>query len=198
MSLPALDDITAHTGDGKPIDGVIRIETAPREKATPIIMEMMRSVYPHDQVFGKYCTVNDYVDCPPDELFEYLSDTRSLEEWTYSLRGFTPTSEPGLWVAYDRLGSETEIYTRTVANRDAQDRRLPLRMGPGHASVDGLPDACRRREGGVGQARVGGVVDQLPPPVLRPQPLPGDGAVATTGVGRGLLGHVRRRALNWS
>jgi hypothetical protein len=95
MSLPALDDITAHTGDGKPIDGVIRIETAPREKATPIIMEMMRSVYPHDEVFGKYCTVNDYVDCPPDDLFEYLSDTRSLEEWTYSLRGFTPTSEPG-------------------------------------------------------------------------------------------------------
>jgi hypothetical protein len=112
MSLPALDDITAHTGNHEPIDGVIRIETAPREKATPIIMEMMRSVYPHDQVFGQYCTVNDYVDCPPDELFEYLSDTRSLEEWTYSLRG--------LWLAYDRLGSETEIYTRTVANREAR------------------------------------------------------------------------------
>ena len=106
MSLPALDDITT------PIDGVIRIETAPREKATPIIMEMMRSVYPHDQVFGEYCTVNDYVDCPPDELFEYLSDTRSLEEWTYSLRGFTPTKEPGLWLAYDRLGSEMCIRDR--------------------------------------------------------------------------------------
>ena len=90
MSLPALDDIAT------PIDGVIRIENAPREKATPIIMEMMRSVYPHDQVFGEYCTVNDYVDCPPDQLFDYLSDTRSLEEWTYSLRGFTPTNEPGL------------------------------------------------------------------------------------------------------
>ena len=104
MSLPALDDITAHRGTVEPIDGVIRIETAPREKATPIIMEMMRSVYPHDQVFGEYCTVNDYIDCPPDELFDYLSDTRSLEEWTYSLRGFAPTEEPGLWLAYDRLG----------------------------------------------------------------------------------------------
>ena len=99
MSLPALDDIV------EPIDGVTRIETSPREKATPIIMEMMRSVYPHDQVFGQYCTVNDYIDCPPDELYEYLSDTRSLEEWTYSLRGFTPTDEPGLWLAYDRLGT---------------------------------------------------------------------------------------------
>jgi hypothetical protein len=115
MSLPALDDIRAHhsaqTGTDEPIDGLTRIETSPREKATPVIMDMMRSVYPHDQVFGQYCTVNEYIDCPPDELYEYLSDTRSLEEWTYSLRGFMPTDEPGLWLAYDRLGSETEIYT---------------------------------------------------------------------------------------
>ncbi len=72
MSLPALEDITA------PIDGVVRIETSPREKATPIIMEMMRSVYPHDQVFGEFCTVNSFIDCPPDELYGYLADTRSL------------------------------------------------------------------------------------------------------------------------
>ena len=76
MSLPALDDITAHRGTQDPIDGVIRVETSPREKATPIIMEMMRSVYPHDDVFGTYCTVNDYIDCPPDELFDYMADTR--------------------------------------------------------------------------------------------------------------------------
>ncbi|MGZ6840163.1 MAG: SRPBCC family protein, partial [Frankiaceae bacterium] len=95
MSLSTLDDIATHTGSTDPIDGVIRIENAPREKATPIIMEGMRSVYPHDEVFGPYVTVNDYIDCPPDELFEYLADTRSLEEWTYSLRGFTPTEEPG-------------------------------------------------------------------------------------------------------
>src|SRR6201991_2713532 len=114
MSLPALDDIPDL------IDGVTRIESSPREQATPIIMDMMRSVYPHDQVFGEYCTVNDYIDCPPDELYAYLSDTRSLEEWTYSLRGFTPTDEPDLWLAYDRLGSETEIYTRTVANKQAR------------------------------------------------------------------------------
>ena len=49
-----------------------------------------------------------------------MADTRCLEEWTYSLRGFTPTDEPGLWLAYDRLGSETEIYTRTVVNADAR------------------------------------------------------------------------------
>ncbi|MDT5170197.1 MAG: hypothetical protein QOD02_3528, partial [Mycobacterium sp.] len=116
MPLPALEDIFAHTGSTQPVDGITRIETSPREKATPMIMEMMHSVYPHDEVFGQYCTVNDYIDCPPDELFSYMADTRCLEEWTYSLRGFTETDEPGLWHAYDRLGSETEIYVRTEAS----------------------------------------------------------------------------------
>ena len=145
MSLPALEDITTHrlaeAGSGEPIEGLVRIETTPKEQATPLIMEGMRSVYPHDQVFGEYCTVNDYIDCPPDELFDYMADTRSLEEWTYSLRGFTPTEEPGLWIAYDRLGgsaqtmaevsrqpngkkpgirAESAIFTRTVVNREAR------------------------------------------------------------------------------
>ena len=130
MSLPALEDITSHrlveTGTEEPIQGLIRIETTSKEQATPIIMEGMRSVYPHDKVFGEYCTVNEYIDCPPDELFDYLADTRSLEEWTYSLRGFAPTEEPGLWIAHDKLGAGNEkqtgspIFTRTVANREAR------------------------------------------------------------------------------
>jgi hypothetical protein len=130
MSLPALEDINSHriaeAGSEEPIEGLIRIETTSKEQATPIIMEGMRSVYPHEQVFGEYCTVNDYIDCPPDELFDYLADTRSLEEWTYSLRGFVPTEEPGLWIAHDKLGAGNEkqtgspIFTRTVANREAR------------------------------------------------------------------------------
>ncbi|MGC2652772.1 MAG: SRPBCC family protein [Mycobacterium sp.] len=120
MSLPALDDIHAHTGTTEPIEGVVRIETSPLEQTAPMFMAKMRSMYPHDEVFGQYCTVNDYVDCPPDELFEYLADTRSLEEWTYTLRDFTPADEPGLWLAYDRLLPDTEIYTRTVANAQAR------------------------------------------------------------------------------
>jgi hypothetical protein len=102
MSLPALDDIVAHTGSSEPIDGVVRIETAPLEKTAPLFLAKMRSVYPHDEIFGQYCTVNNYIDCPPDELFGYLADTRSLEEWTYTPRDFTATEKPGLWLAYDR------------------------------------------------------------------------------------------------
>lgn len=120
MSQSALDDIIAFTGSSEPIEGLIRIETAPLEKTAPHFMSKIRSVYPHDEVFGSYCTVNDYVDCPPDDLFAYMADTRSLEEWTYTLRGFTPTDEPGLWLSYDLLLPDTKIYTRTVANADAR------------------------------------------------------------------------------
>ncbi len=101
------------------IEGTIRVESHPRSVATPIIMDQLRSVYPHHQVFGEFCTVQGYVDAPPRELYEWLADTRSLEEWTYSLRAFQQTDEPGLWLAQDRLGPNTEIYTRTVANPDA-------------------------------------------------------------------------------
>lgn len=52
-------------------------------------------------------------------MFDWLSHTRSLEEWSYSLRGFTETGEPGLWVAQDRLGADTEIYVRTIASPEA-------------------------------------------------------------------------------
>jgi hypothetical protein len=38
----ALEDVSAHRGGTDPIEGLIRIETSPREQATPIIMEMIR------------------------------------------------------------------------------------------------------------------------------------------------------------
>ncbi|MGV9860641.1 SRPBCC family protein [Gordonia sp. NPDC003425] len=101
------------------IDGLMRIETHPRSVATPVIVDMLRSVYPHDRIYGDFCPVQGYVDAPPAELFEWLSDTRSLEEWTYSLRGFAETEEPGLWVAKDMLGDDTDIYTRTIAHPES-------------------------------------------------------------------------------
>ena len=90
-----------------------------RKEATPIIMDMLRSVYPHDQIFGEYCTVNNYLAARPRSV-RISRRHRSLEEWSYSLRGFTTTDEPGLWLAYDRLGKDTEIFTRTVANPGAR------------------------------------------------------------------------------
>ncbi|KAA0024998.1 SRPBCC family protein [Antrihabitans cavernicola] len=113
-ALPALSDIAEDV-----IPGVLRIENSDREATTPVIMDMLRSVYPHDQVFGPYCPVQAYIAAPPRDVFDYLADTRSLEEWTYSLRGFTPTETPELWQSFDRLGDQTKCFAKTVFNADA-------------------------------------------------------------------------------
>lgn len=105
MSAPELD-----------IPGVYRIENISVKDGMPLVLDMTRAVYPHDQVYGEFITVQEFVDAPPDEVFNYLADTRSLGEWTYSLRGFRPTADdPTLWVAHDRIGDDTAIYTRTVS-----------------------------------------------------------------------------------
>lgn len=113
---PALSDLGE---DAATLAGLVRIETHPRPVATPLVLDKLRSVYPHDQIYGEFCPVQGYVDAPPREVFDWLAHTRSLEEWSYSLRGFTETEEPGLWVAQDRLGADTEIYVRTVASPES-------------------------------------------------------------------------------
>lgn len=105
------------------LPGVHRIENCPKDRLTSLAMEMTHAVYPHDQVYGDYCSIQEYVDCPPEKAYEYLADVYTLGEWTYSLRDFRPVQTgPGggeLTVATDKIGGATRIYTRVVANPQA-------------------------------------------------------------------------------
>lgn len=102
------------------IPGLSRFENLGHDDGMEKALEMTHSVYPHDQVYGTYCTLHSYVHCPPDDVFAYLRDVRSLGEWTYSLRDFTRTDQAGLWRAHDRLGSEdTDLYARVVTHGEA-------------------------------------------------------------------------------
>ncbi|HMF19461.1 MAG TPA: hypothetical protein VKE98_19795 [Gemmataceae bacterium] len=101
------------------LPGVHRIENCSKEQMTSLAMEMTHAVYPHDEVYGQYCPIQDYINCPPEKAFEYLADVYTLEEWTYSTRDFKPVSDDGLFVGLDRLGSTTKIYVRVVVNREA-------------------------------------------------------------------------------
>ncbi|MBJ8341408.1 SRPBCC family protein [Antrihabitans sp. YC3-6] len=112
MTAPALPELE--------IPGVYRIENISVKEGMPLVLDMTRAVYPHAEVYGDYITVQEHIDVPPDELFEYLSDTRSLGEWTYSMRDFAECDEEGLWVSDDRIGDHTKIYTRTIASADAR------------------------------------------------------------------------------
>jgi hypothetical protein len=99
------------------IEGLVRCEDFDREALGERISELTHSVYPHAQVYGEYCTIHAYIDCPPASVFEYMANPLSLMEWTYSVRELSPTSRPGLWVGVD--GGRTPIYCRTVSQREA-------------------------------------------------------------------------------
>ncbi|WP_181723052.1 SRPBCC family protein [Nocardia gipuzkoensis] len=98
------------------IPGAYRVEDISVKEGMPIVLDMTRAVYSHDEIFGDYCTVNEFIAAPPEQVYEYLADTRSLAEWTYSTRALERTDTPDLWVADDRIGQHTRIYIKTVSN----------------------------------------------------------------------------------
>jgi hypothetical protein len=102
------------------IPGLIRVETSPMDEVFAKVDRDTLDSYPAEQVYGEYCTLHDYIDCPPRELYHYLADIRSLEEYTLSVRDLKPTDEEGLWVGVDAVGSATtKIYAKVEANPDA-------------------------------------------------------------------------------
>lgn len=101
------------------LPGVLRVENCPKSELSSVATEMTHSVYPHDEVYGEFCTVMSYVNCPAEMAFDYLAQVKTLEEWTYSTRDFLPVSDDGLYEGIDRIGGTTKIFAKVVANREA-------------------------------------------------------------------------------
>jgi hypothetical protein len=96
------------------VPGLIRCEEFDRETLGEHITEMTHTVYPHEQVYGTYCTVHEHIECPPQDVFAYMSNPYSLVEWTYSVRALRPAGREDLLVGVDAGG--TPIYCRTASN----------------------------------------------------------------------------------
>jgi len=99
------------------IPGLIRCEEFDREALAEHVTELTHTVYPHEQVYGRYCTIHAHIDCPPEKVFAYMANPLSLMEWTYSVRELAPTATPELYRGVD--SGRTPIYCKTVARRDA-------------------------------------------------------------------------------
>ncbi|HEY3496052.1 MAG TPA: hypothetical protein VGK73_15245 [Polyangiaceae bacterium] len=99
------------------IPGLVRCEEFDRNALGERITELTHTVYGHDQVYGRYCTIHRHIACPPDELFAYMRDPYSLMEWTYSVRELKPVDGGDLLVGVD--AERTPIYVKTVANEHA-------------------------------------------------------------------------------
>jgi hypothetical protein len=101
------------------IPNLRRIENFTKEQMTAYAMELTHAVYPHEDVYGRYCTIEEHIDAPPEEVFEYLADPYTLAEWTFSLRDFGEPDANGVIMSVDRIGGATKIFTKTIANRSA-------------------------------------------------------------------------------
>jgi hypothetical protein len=83
------------------------------------LKEMTKETYSHNEVFGQFCHIGEYIHCPVEMAFEYISNIYSLEEWTFSLRDFRHVGG-GLYKAKESLAKETPIYIRAETYPDAR------------------------------------------------------------------------------
>ncbi|MGK5533924.1 SRPBCC family protein [Streptomyces sp. URMC 129] len=103
------------------VPGLLRWETTPREEAIAQAAAITKESYTYDEIYGRFCSLEEYIDAPPEAVFAYLADERHLNEYTYSTRDFRPVEgKPGLLVGQDTLvAEETKIYMRIKTNREA-------------------------------------------------------------------------------
>ncbi len=101
------------------VPNLIRIESNDKNEMQERCMEMTHAMYPHDKIYGEFCTIQTYVNCPADMAFEYLAQTQFLEEWTFSLRDLMPTETKDVYEFTDKIGGKTKCFCKTVSNREA-------------------------------------------------------------------------------
>jgi len=80
---------------------------------------MTKESYAHEEIFGQYCHLGQYIHCPVDMAFEYAANVYSLEEWTFSIRKLEPLGG-GLYKGLENLAPDTYIYIRSEAYPDSR------------------------------------------------------------------------------
>lgn len=102
------------------VPGLLRWETTPREEALELAGQLSKESFTYDEVYGGFVTVHEYIDAPPEAVYEYLTDERNLNQYTYSTRDFAPTGTPGVFVGRDTLlDDQTKIFLRIEGNPEA-------------------------------------------------------------------------------
>jgi hypothetical protein len=101
------------------IEGVKVIENTDKNEMGGLMADITHAVYPHDQIYGDYCPIQSYINCPPEKVFEYMSNPYCLSEWTYSMRNFQKVNDQGLFVGKDKIGDGADIYFKVVAHKEA-------------------------------------------------------------------------------
>lgn len=100
------------------IKGLFRIETNTREDALDRFDRDTKERYAHDDLFGRYCFISEFIHVPPSFAFSYMANVFSLEEWTIGIRDLKHIGGE-MYQGKDRLGGNTEIFVHSHAQKDA-------------------------------------------------------------------------------
>jgi len=100
------------------IPGLFRCESLSEAAAMQTLLKVAKQLRNQGHRENDVYTVNLHIECPPEVLYDYLLDIRSLEEYTYSTRRLRIDTTTGLWVGQDATEPETEIYMRITGNRE--------------------------------------------------------------------------------
>lgn len=103
------------------IPGIYRCENHGAEEALAKagVKELEKETYSHEEIFGNYCQLAEYINCPVEMAFEYTKNVYSLEEWTFSVRELQHV-EDGLYKGKDNLTKNTYVYVRVEAYPDSK------------------------------------------------------------------------------
>jgi len=104
--------------DVKTIPGLITNENHDLEAITRLMADMTLELYPHEDIFGQFCQLAAFIECPPEMAYEYCANVHSLNEWTFSMRNFEYVGGD-VWRSEERLGKQTFVYTKVNACPDA-------------------------------------------------------------------------------
>ncbi|MBF0442924.1 MAG: SRPBCC family protein [Oligoflexales bacterium] len=97
------------------IENLVRIERCSPPAAKQMMEAATFQSYDHKDIYGDFCQVQAYVDCPPEKIFEYMANVYMMEEWTYGIRSLKTTDQEGLYKGSDALVKDTAIYIKVHA-----------------------------------------------------------------------------------
>jgi 3-oxoacyl-[acyl-carrier-protein] synthase III len=101
-------------GDLGSIDGLIRSEQTSPQDCFETMQRLTKPSYTHEEIFGQYCSLGEYIDVPYEVVFEYCANVHSLEEWTFSVRDLQHVGG-GLYRGREAIQPNTEIFIRADA-----------------------------------------------------------------------------------
>lgn len=91
------------------IPGLYTYQNKTTDEIKQYFCQLTQANYSLEEVYGQYCQLAAYIECPLSIAFEYAANAYSLEEWTFSLRNLQPIGG-GLYKGTEALGQDTVIY----------------------------------------------------------------------------------------